>query len=170
MQPATAQTDPTDGCPPALRCDDLEPDATPLAVLESVMTATLDDLRAEARQAAEQARAANTARAYAADWRDFSAFCARIGREHLPAEPETITLYLADLMHRGRAAATWARRLSAIAVYHRPAGFSSSPTARGPRDVGGAGREDRGVDHAARSLAERRGGAALHPGRAAQGR
>jgi hypothetical protein len=127
--PATVQTDPADGCPPALpRCDDLEPDATPLAVLEADMAATLDDLRAEACQAAEQARAANTERAYAADWRNFSAFCARIGREHLPAEPETITLYLADLMHRGRAAATWARRLSAIAVYHRVAGFSSSPT------------------------------------------
>jgi hypothetical protein len=68
----------------------------PLAFLEAETSATLDELRAEARRAAEEARAAATERAYAADWRDFSAFCVRIGREHLPAEPETITLYLAD--------------------------------------------------------------------------
>jgi hypothetical protein len=77
------------------------------------------------RSAAEEARAASTERAYAADWRDFSAFCARIGREHLPAEPETITLYLADLMHCGRVASTWERRLAAIAAYHRATGFES---------------------------------------------
>ncbi len=73
----------------------------------------------------EEARAASTERAYAADWRDFSAFCVRIGREHLPAEPETITLYLADLMHRGRAASTWERRLAAVGVYHPATGFES---------------------------------------------
>jgi site-specific recombinase XerD len=88
-------------------------------------SATLDELRAEARRAAEEARAASTERAYAADWRDFSAFCARIGRGHLPAEPETIALYLADLMHRGRAASTWERRLAAIGVYHRAICFES---------------------------------------------
>jgi hypothetical protein len=55
------------------------------------------ELRVEARQAAEEARAANTERAYAADWRDFSAFCARIGCAHLPAEPETITRSFAPI-------------------------------------------------------------------------
>jgi site-specific recombinase XerD len=105
--------------------DDVDDGAAPLAVLEAETSATLDELRAEARRAAEEARAASTERAYAADWRDFSAFCARIGRDHLPAEPETITLYLADLTHRGRAASTWERRLAAIAVYHRAIGFES---------------------------------------------
>jgi hypothetical protein len=71
--------------------DDTETDATPLAGLEAETAATLDELRSEARRAAEEAGAASTE------------------REHLPAELETITLYLADLTHRGRAAGTWAR-------------------------------------------------------------
>jgi len=56
-------------------------------------------------RAAEEARAANPERASAGDWRDFSAFFARIGREQLTAEPKTVTLYLADLMHRDRSRA-----------------------------------------------------------------
>jgi hypothetical protein len=43
--------------------------------------------------------------AYAADWHDFPAFCTRIGRERLPAETETTTLYLAELGRRERKAA-----------------------------------------------------------------
>jgi hypothetical protein len=58
----TRRTAKTSALPPS---DDLEPDATPLAVLEADTAATLDELRAEARQAAEEARAANTERAYA---------------------------------------------------------------------------------------------------------
>jgi hypothetical protein len=34
----------------------------------------LEELRAKASQVAEEARAASTEHAYAADWRDFSAF------------------------------------------------------------------------------------------------
>jgi site-specific recombinase XerD len=104
---------------------DVDEGAAPLAVLEAETGATLSELRAEARRAAEEARAASIECVYAAEWRDFSAFCARIGREHLSAEPETIALYLADLMHRGRAASTWERRLAAIGVYRRATGFES---------------------------------------------
>ncbi len=62
------------------RFADIDGDAAPLAVLEDETSATLDELRREARRAAEEARAVATERAYAADWRDFSGFCARIGR------------------------------------------------------------------------------------------
>jgi integrase len=58
-------------------------------------------------------------RAYAADWRDFCAFAARIGRARLPAEAETVALYVADLTRRDRRPATISRKLAAIAVYHR---------------------------------------------------
>ena len=47
------------------------------------------------------------------------------------ASPVTITLSLADLVHRGRAASTWERRLAAISVYHRAAGFEIADRARG---------------------------------------
>jgi hypothetical protein len=63
-------------------------------------------------------RAPSSERAYAADWRDFCAFVARLGRARLPAEAETVALYVADLKRRGRRPATIARKLAAIAVYH----------------------------------------------------
>jgi integrase len=44
---------------------------------------------------------------------------ARIGHARLPAEAETVALYVADLKRRGRRPATIARKLPAIAVYHR---------------------------------------------------
>jgi hypothetical protein len=72
LDPARAQ-DPAS--PPF---DDLEPDAAPLAVLQADSAATLDrdERRSEALRAAEEARATNTERDYAADRRDFPSFCA----------------------------------------------------------------------------------------------
>ena len=52
----------------------------PLAVLTADTAAAIDQLRADARAAAEASRAPSSERAYAADWRDFCAFAARIGR------------------------------------------------------------------------------------------
>ena len=99
----------------------------PLAVLTADTLAAIDQLRIDARAAAEASRAPSTERAYAADWRDFAAFAARIGRRRQPAEPETVALYVADLARRGRRPATIARKLAAIAVFHRAAG-EPSPT------------------------------------------
>jgi len=65
----------------------------PLSVLTADTAAAIDQLRADARAAAEASRAPSSERAYAADWRDFCAFAARIGRGRLPAEPETVALY-----------------------------------------------------------------------------
>jgi site-specific recombinase XerD len=97
----------------------LDEEEVPLAVLAADTLAAIDQLRADARAAAEASRAPSSERAYAADWRDFCAFVARIGRQRLPAEAETVALYVADLARRGRRPATIARKLAAIAVYHR---------------------------------------------------
>ena len=97
----------------------LDEEEAPLAVLTADTIAAIDQLRADARAAAEASRAPSSERAYAADWRDFCAFAARIGRQRLPAEAETVALYVADLTRRGRRPATIARKLAAIAVYHR---------------------------------------------------
>jgi len=88
------------------------------------------ELRIAARAAADTSRAQSTERAYRNDWRDFCAFASLIGRDCHPAEPETVALYVTDLARRGRAPATIARRLVAIAVYHRAAGHAS-PTEHG---------------------------------------
>jgi site-specific recombinase XerD len=96
----------------------LDEEDVPLAVLTADTQAAIEQLRADARVAAEASRAPSSERAYAADWRDFCAFAARIGRQRLPAEAETVALYVADLKWRSRRPATIARKLAAIAVYH----------------------------------------------------
>lgn len=73
------------------------------------------------------AQASNTLRAYAADWRDFGAWCARQGRETLPATPETVALYLTDLAASAKAS-TLARRVATISQAHHAAGIEDSPT------------------------------------------
>jgi site-specific recombinase XerD len=79
------------------------------------------------REYVSRAKAPNTVRAYAADWRHFSAWCAprRVGA--LPATPETIGLYLAEVADAMRVS-TLTRRISAISQAHRLAGFDP-PTA-----------------------------------------
>jgi len=103
-----------------------------VAPLQSTIDAVVADVRAEAREAADASKAPATERAYAADWRDFRA---SIGRDALPAEPETVALYVADLAARGRRPATIARKLATIGIYHKASGFDP-PTAHGVvRDV-----------------------------------
>lgn len=109
----------------AVALEPLEEEEAPLATLTGDTVAAIEELRAEARAAAEASRAPSSERAYAADWRDFSAFATRIGRTRLPAEPETAALYVADLRRRGRKPATIARKLAAIAVYHGSTGHST---------------------------------------------
>ncbi len=79
---------------------------------------------------AGQSSAPNTIRAYRADWADFTAWCARAGRDSLPADSVTVADYIA-----ARAAGegdapplkvvTLERRLVAIARAHQLAGHTS---------------------------------------------
>jgi len=91
-----------------------------LTPLQSTIDAFVADSRAVARDAADANKAPATERAYAADWRDFRAFTASIGRDVLPTDPETVALYVADLAARGRRPATIARKLATIVIYHSP--------------------------------------------------
>jgi len=58
---------------------------------------TLDRLVETARDYAKASTAANTNKAYTADWKHFARWCRMRGAEPLPASPELIGLYLADL-------------------------------------------------------------------------
>ena len=75
---------------------------------------------------AQGADAAETRRAYATDWRDFTTWCAATGLAPLPAAPETVAAYLAAAARR-LALATLRRRLAAIARAHRQAGHEFWP-------------------------------------------
>ena len=73
---------------------------------------------------AAQAQAENTTRAYASDLEDFRHWCKRIGREWMPATPETVGLYLGARADK-LSLATLERRLAAIASVHKEEGYPS---------------------------------------------
>ncbi|MCO6180733.1 tyrosine-type recombinase/integrase [Ciceribacter sp. RN22] len=68
----------------------------------------LQDLTDRARTYVEAASSANTRKAYAADWKHFSAWCRRQGLSPLPPDPEIVGLYITACAS-GSAAGTPAR-------------------------------------------------------------
>ena len=89
--------------------------------------ASLEALAQKTRAFIASSKAANTIRAYRADWADFLTFTDYYQLYALPADPATVAIYLTDRSSTLKAA-TLARRLNAIAFYHRKAGFIDSPT------------------------------------------
>lgn len=81
----------------------------------------LERLTSQARHYIAQAKSNATLRAYRADWRHFEIWCSTHGFTALPAGPDTVGLYLADLAHKFRVS-TLTRRLTAINKVHRAAG------------------------------------------------
>ncbi|HEY8599104.1 MAG TPA: site-specific integrase, partial [Thermomicrobiales bacterium] len=92
------------------------------------LPAELEAALMRVRRYSANTRAENTVRAYDADWRDFTAWCATHGLETLPAHPVTVALYLDALVEAGRSISTLARRLAAIAVAHRRARLDNPAT------------------------------------------
>jgi integrase len=85
-------------------------------------------LASDAASLIEQARAANTRRAYETDWVHFRGWCTRHNAIPLPADPRVVALYITDLAQGGRGrkplkVSTIERRLAALAHYHRAAGL-----------------------------------------------
>lgn len=84
----------------------------------------LVELQEKAKAYALNSKAANTLRAYRADWRRFTSWCEAQGLAALPAAPETVAMFAAELAGAEKAS-TLQRRMSAIAQAHRTAGFES---------------------------------------------
>jgi integrase len=85
------------------------------------LPAHLSQLADRARDYVEAASAANTRKAYAADWKHFSAWCRRQGLSPLPPDPEVVGLYItacasgtAERHMKPNAVSTIERRLAAI--------------------------------------------------------
>lgn len=95
----------------------------------------------KARGFVAQSQAANTARAYAADWAHFAAWCRERGLSSLPAPPAAVALYLTDLAEPSEAGesprkvSTIQRRLSGIVFHHRAADHPSPAESREVRAV-----------------------------------
>lgn len=107
----------------------------------AVPSAPLAEDAARARAFARQAKAANTKRAYRADWADFCAWCDARGLPALPATTETVALYVASRAEvgpekddgrpsPGLKVSTLERRLSAINQAHRSLGHEPPASRR----------------------------------------
>ncbi|SES42644.1 site-specific integrase [Rhizobium sp. NFR03] len=77
--------------------------------------AHLAGLADRARGYVEAASSANTRKAYAADWKHFSAWCRRSGLSPLPPQPQTVGLYITACAS-GSAVGTATRGMKANAV------------------------------------------------------
>jgi site-specific recombinase XerD len=64
----------------------------------------------------------NTKRAYASDFRQFSAWCSSAGVSSLPATPETVAAYFSSMADMGRKASTIDRARAAVRMAHEAAG------------------------------------------------
>jgi len=108
---------------------------------------TLTEALADARTYAERSISDSTRRSYARDLAAFRTWCQARAVRALPAEPQTLAAYLADLAQTDRPA-TIGRKLAAIAVAHRDAGLKS-PTEHGmvKRTLAGIWRENGTAPH-----------------------
>jgi integrase len=88
--------------------------------VEARARASLERLGARAETYVAAAKAANTLKAYRSDWREFESWARTVGLRALPATPDTVALYIADLAQMAKAS-TIARRLTSIAEAHRAA-------------------------------------------------
>lgn len=89
----------------------------------------LDRLVETARDYARQAASANTLKAYARDWAHFTRWCRMRGADPLPASPQLIGLYIADLA----APAGKAPVLSVSSIERRLSGLVWGYAQRGER-------------------------------------
>jgi len=81
--------------------------------IKSLELETLKNLR--------NSKSANTLRAYQADFKDFSVFCARNGLSSMPTEPKILSLYLTHLSASSKFS-TLKRRIASISVIHKMKG------------------------------------------------
>jgi len=88
-------------------------------------------------------RARRTVHAYASDWRQFEHWCARAGRSPLPADTDTVNLYVTWMLDTlKRKVTTTERHVSAIIHFHHAKAIDP-PALAGVRDVIRAVKRDR---------------------------
>jgi len=78
-----------------------------------------------ARRYAHHSRSASTWRTYESAWRIFSQWCASLALSSLPAEPDTVAMFIGAQADSGLAESTLAHRLAAIRLMHLGQGLPS---------------------------------------------
>src|SRR3954454_6668207 len=70
---------------------------------------------------AESIRAPRTLQSYLSDWKTFCQWCAKEGREALPATTDTVRLYITDSLLHNKRVNTLRHHVCAIIYHHRMA-------------------------------------------------
>jgi site-specific recombinase XerD len=78
-----------------------------------------------AAEFARNSKSGNTHRAYDADWRHFTSWCARKGIWSMPVPPDTVAIYLGALATGGMKVKTIERRCTAIRHFHKAGGYDN---------------------------------------------
>ena len=78
----------------------------------------IKSLELETLKNLKNSKAANTLRAYKADFKDFSGFCVKNGLSSMPTEPKILALYLTHLSATSKFS-TLKRRIASISVVHK---------------------------------------------------
>jgi site-specific recombinase XerD len=94
----------------------------------AVVAVRLEALRGRAAEHIRRSKSEATLRAYQSDAGNFSLWCGQHGLDDLPAEPDTVALYLTACAEAGAAVSTLRRRVVSISQVHKAAGHPS-PTA-----------------------------------------
>ena len=87
-----------------------------------------DEQRRRVSDALENAQAVNTRRNYAGQYRKFRAWCEGEGQSALPAQPEVVAAYAAELAEDGKSLSTIRLAVAAIVDAHRSVGLESPQT------------------------------------------
>jgi hypothetical protein len=95
----------------------------------SAAATQLERLRLRTAEHIRHSKSEATVRAYRSDFTGFELWCRRFGLSSLPAEPDTVALYLTACGDAGAALSTLRRRLVAISQAHRASGLPSSTQA-----------------------------------------
>ena len=88
-----------------------------------------DEQRRRVADALENAQSENTRRNYAGQYRKFRAWCEREEQSALPAQPEVVAAYAAELAEDGKSLSTIRLAVAAIVDAHRSVGLESPQTA-----------------------------------------
>ena len=96
---------------------------------ETAPAVLTDEQRQRVADALEDAQAENTRRNYASQFGKFRLWCEREGQSPLPAQPEVLAAYAAELADDGKRMATVRLAVSAIVDAHRRVGLDSPVTA-----------------------------------------
>jgi integrase len=103
-----------------------------LITIDAIPPGALSTAEIDATMAyAEAEKAAATRTAYAADWKDFAAWCAARAATPLPAHQGLVAAYLSALAQSGRKASIIGRRAAAIAHRHKLAGHEPPTNGEG---------------------------------------